>query len=317
MKIVILDGYTANPGDLSWDKLKAFGEVVVYDRTSPAQVKERSSGANMLLTNKTVISRELMEACSELNYIGVLATGYNVVDLQAAKELGITVTNIPAYSTDSVVQMTFALLFELCTNVGIHNAAVKSGKWENAKDFCFWETPLIAVKDKVFGIVGYGKIGRAVAEAAKAFGKKVCVCTRTPSKVADPEIEVLTREELFAKADIISLHCPLTEENKEMINRESIAKMKEGVILLNTGRGPLINEADLAEALHSGKIYAAGVDVVSVEPIKAENPLLSCDNCIITPHIAWAPKETRARLIEIAVENVKSFMEGTTQNRVN
>lgn len=312
MKIVVLDGYAANPGDLSWSAFEQLGELTVYDRTAPEDVSSRLEGAAMVLTNKTVLTRELMAGAKDLKYVGVLATGYNVVDVAAARELGITVCNIPAYSTDSVAQMVFALLLEICQHVGDHSRAVHGGRWTASKDFCFWDSPLIELAGKTMGIVGYGRIGKKVAEIARCFGMKVVAWTRTPR---DPECVRL--DELLQVSDVISLHCPLFPETQNLINRESIAKMKDGVILINTARGPVINDADLADALKSGKVYAAACDVASVEPIPANNPLLGLENMIFTPHIAWATHEARARLMDIAVENAKAFLTGTPINVVS
>ena len=312
MKIVVLDGYTANPGDLSWEELAQLGELTVYDRSAPEEVAGRIAGAGIVLTNKTVLSREIMAAAKQLKYIGVLATGYNVVDIAAARELGIAVTNIPAYSTDSVAQMVFALLLEICQHVGHHSEAVHAGRWTASRDFCFWDTPLLELAGKTMGIVGYGRIGRKVAEIARCFGMEVVAWTRTPR---DPECVSL--DELLARSDVISLHCPLFPETQNLINRERIAKMKDGAILINTSRGPVVNDADLREALDSGKLYAAAADVSTIEPIPADNPLLGCRNMIFTPHIAWATHEARARLMDIAVENVRAFIGGKPVNVVN
>lgn len=312
MKIVVLDGYTENPGDLSWEPFEQLGELVVYDRTAPEDVVARLDGAEMVLTNKTVLTRELMAGAKDLKYVGVLATGYNVVDVAAARELGVTVCNIPAYSTDSVAQMVFALLLEICQRVGDHSRAVHAGRWTACKDFCFWDSPLIELAGKTMGIVGYGRIGKKVAEIARCFGMKVVAWTRTPR---DPECVSL--DELLKVSDVISLHCPLFPETQNLINKDSIAKMKDGVILINTSRGPVINDADLAEALKSGKVYAAACDVASVEPIPADNPLLGLENMIFTPHIAWATHEARARLMDIAVDNAKAFLAGEPINVVS
>ena len=311
MKIVVLDGYAANPGDLSWEPLAALGELQVYDRTPADETAGRIADADMILTNKTIISRELMAGAKNLKYVGVLATGYNVVDVAAARELGVTVSNIPAYSTDSVAQMVFALLLEICHHVGHHSAAVHAGRWTANKDFCFWDYPLMELAGKTMGIIGYGRIGRETARLARAFGMKVLAAA---PHAQDPE--VVSLDELLAKSDVISLHCPLTTENAGMINAETIAKMKDGVILINTARGPVVDEAALREALLSGKVQAAAVDVVSAEPIRADNPLLGLDNCLITPHIAWAPRESRQRLMDVAVENVAAFLRGEVQNNV-
>ena len=312
MKIVVLDGYAANPGDLSWAPLEALGELTVYDRTPADQIAARIADAELVLTNKAVLSRELIAGAKKLKYIGVLATGYNVVDVAAAKELGVVVTNIPAYSTDSVAQLVFALLLEICHNVGHHSQAVHAGRWSANADFCFWDTPLIELAGKTMGIVGYGRIGHKVAEIARCFGMNVIAWTRTPR---DPECVSL--DELLARSDVISLHCPLFPETKNLINRDTIAKMKDGVILINTSRGPVVNDADLRAALESGKVYAAGADVSTVEPIPADSPLLGAKNMFLTPHIAWATFEARERLMDIAVKNVEAFLSGAPVNTVN
>ena len=311
MKIVVLDGYAANPGDLSWAPLEALGELTVYDRTPADQIAARIADAELVLTNKAVLSRELIAGAKKLRYIGVLATGYNVVDVAAAKELGVVVTNIPAYSTDSVAQLVFALLLEICHNVGHHSQAVHAGRWSANADFCFWDTPLIELAGKTMGIVGYGRIGHKVAEIARCFGMNVIAWTRTPR---DPECVSL--DELLERSDVISLHCPLFPETKNLINRDTIAKMKDGVILINTSRGPVVNDADLRAALESGKVYAAGADVSTVEPIPADSPLLGAKNMFLTPHIAWATFEARERLMDIAVKNVEAFLAGTPVNTV-
>ena len=312
MKIVVLDGYAANPGDLSWAPLEALGELTVYDRTPADQIAARIADAELVLTNKAVLSRELIAGAKKLKYIGVLATGYNVVDVTAAAELGVVVTNIPAYSTDSVAQLVFALLLEICHNVGHHSQAVHAGRWSANADFCFWDTPLIELAGKTMGIVGYGRIGHRVAEIARCFGMNVIAWTRTPR---DPECVSL--DELLARSDVISLHCPLFPETKNLINRDTIAKMKDGVILINTSRGPVVNDADLRAALESGKVYAAGADVSTVEPIPADSPLLGAKNMFLTPHIAWATFEARERLMDIAVKNVEAFLSGAPVNTVN
>ena len=312
MKIVVLDGYAANPGDLSWDALAALGELTVYDRTAPADTAARLAGADMALTNKTLITRELMAGAPQLKYVGVLATGYNVVDTAAARELGVTVTNIPAYSTDSVAQMVFALLLEICHHVGHHSAAVHAGRWTANKDFCFWDYPLMELAGKTMGIIGYGRIGKKVAEIARCFGMKVIAWTRTPR---DPECVEL--DELLAQSDVISLHCPLFPETQNLINAASIAKMKDGAILINTSRGPVVNDADLRAALDSGKLRAFGADVSTVEPIPADNPLLGCDRVFFTPHIAWATFEARTRLMDVAVKNAAAFIAGAPIHVVN
>jgi len=312
MKIVILDGYTANPGDLSWAPLEQFGELTVYERTAKEDILARIGDAEIVLTNKTPITRETIQAAPNMKYVGVLATGYNVVDLAAARENNVVVTNIPAYSTDSVAQLVFALLLEICHHVGRHSDSVHAGKWSASRDFAFWDYPLVELAGKTLGIVGYGRIGKKVAEVARAFGMKVIAWTRTPR---DPEC--VSFDELLAQSDVISLHCPLFAETQNLINRETIAKMKDGVILINTSRGPVVNDADLRTALLSGKVAYAGVDVATVEPIPADNPLLGLDNVLITPHIAWATQEARARLVDIAIANVQAFTSGQPVNVVS
>ena len=316
MKIVVLDGYAANPGDISWEPLRRFGEVTVYERTPREQIVARIGDADAVLTNKAVIDEAVMAACPNLKYVGELATGYNNIDVQAARRRGVTVCNIPAYSTVDVVQMTFALLLDICLNAARHSAAVHAGKWAACPDFCFWETPLIELAGKTMGIVGFGRIGRAVARVAVAMGMNVLCHSRRREGELPEGCRWAGLDELFARADVVSLHCPLNDDSRGIINRDSIARMKDGVIILNTGRGPLVVEQDLADALNAGKVYAAGVDVVSVEPIKEDNPLLSARNCVITPHIAWAPLAARQRLMDIAVGNVEAWIRGETVNNV-
>lgn len=317
MKIVVLDGYAANPGDLCWDELKALGECTVYDRTAPAEVLERSAGAEILLTNKTVITAEHIAALPELKYIGVLATGYNIVDVTAAKEHGVIVTNIPAYSTDSVAQMVFAHILNIALQVQHHSEEVHKGRWTDSKDFCFWDTPLIELHGKKIGIVGLGHTGYATARIAIGFGMQVYAYTSKTHFQLPPEIHKMELDELFRECDIISLHCPLTDSTREMVNAERLRLMKSTAILINTGRGPLINEQDLADALNNGTIYAAGVDVLSQEPPRADNPLLTAKNCYITPHIAWASTAARERLMQIMLENIRAYLEGKPVNVVN
>lgn len=318
MKIVVLDGYTLNPGDLSWEGLERLGELKVYDRTPEDKILERIGNAEIVFTNKTPLRRETLEKTPSVKYIGVLATGYNVVDTDAAKELGIIVTNIPTYGTAAVAQFTFALLLEICHHVWAHNEAVKKGAWTKCPDFCFWNYPLIELAGKTMGIIGFGRIGQAVATIAQAFGMKVLAHDVYQDKALENEnLRYAGLDELLASADVVSLHCPLFESTKGIINKNTIAKMKDGVIIINTSRGPLIVEEDLAEALNSGKVFGAAMDVVSVEPIKADNPLLTAKNCIITPHIAWAPKESRVRLMDIAVKNLEAFLKGEPVNVVN
>ena len=318
MKIVVLDGCAANSGDISWDDLAQYGELTVYDRTDDADVIARIGDAELITTNKTVIDRHTMESCPKLKYIGVLATGYNVVDLDAAKEHGIVVTNVPAYSTDAVAQFTFALLLELANQVGVHNSSVKDGGWVRSKDFSYSVMPTMELYGKTMGIIGYGSIGHRVADIAHAFGMKVLVSSRTEKKLPEGGwIRWVSREELFAEADVISIHCPLFPETKGMINREAIGLMKRTALVINTARGGCIVEQDLADALNSGRIAGAAVDVVSQEPMKEDNPLLTAKNIIITPHIAWAPREVRQRLLQIAGDNMGAFLAGHPINVVN
>ncbi len=317
MKIVILDGYTENPGDLSWEGFEALGELTVYDRTPEELIVERIGDAQAVITNKTPISRETLDQCSNVKYIGVLATGYNVVDVNAAKEKEIPVCNIPTYGTTAVAQMVFALLLEVCHHVGAHSAAVKNGDWTHNQDWCFWNYPLIELSGKTMGIVGFGRIGQAVGRIARAFGMRVLAYDSFQSEEGAEIAEYVTFDELLQQSDVISLHCPLFPETEGIINQSSISRMKDGVILINTSRGPLIVEKDLAEALRSGKVAAAASDVVSTEPIREDNPLIGCYNSILTPHIAWAPKESRKRLMDIAVDNLKSFQKGNVVNCVN
>ena len=312
MKIVVLDGYTLNPGDLSWDELEKLGEVTVYDRTAPEDVITRIGDAPVILTNKVVIDRKVMIACPSLKYVGVLATGYNVVDIAAAHELGITVTNIPAYSTDSVAQMVFAHILNITNDIAQYADEAKIGKWSANPDFCYWNKPIIELANKTLGIVGLGNIGMAVARIALAFGMKVLAATSKPQSTLPDGITAGTVEDVLKNADIISLHCPLTDNTREMIYSESIKTMKRTAILINTGRGPLVNEQDLAIALNNEEIVAYGTDVLSIEPARTDNPLLKAKNCYITPHIAWATTEARTRLMTIAVENVRQFIAGET-----
>ncbi len=312
MKIVVLDGYTLNPGDLDWTALSSLGSLTVYDKTSPEDVLSRIGDAQILYTNKTLITKEIIDNAPNLKFIGVLATGYNVVDLVAARERSIPVCNVPAYSTSSVAQHVFALLLEICQHTGHHNQAVQEGRWTKSPHFCFWDSPLIELQGKTMGFIGFGRIGQATANIARAFGMKILAYS--PSKKGNDNA---TLEDVLKNSDVLSLHCPLTDATKHLIRKETIAHMKDGAILINTARGPLVNEADLRQALISGKLYAAAVDVVSEEPIKADNPLLGLDNCLITPHIAWAPKEARQRLMDIAVANLKAFINESPQNVVN
>ena len=316
MKIVVLDGYCLNPGDLSWEDMASFGDLRVYDRTSPAELLNRAEGAEVLITNKTLITGNDMEALPQLKYIGVLATGYNVVDVESAKEKGIVVTNIPAYSTNSVAQMVFAHLLNITQRVGHYACMNRQGKWSDNADFCYWDTELIELNDKWMGIIGFGNIGQATARIALSFGMKVGVFTSKAQSELPEGVKKMSLEEIFKNCDVVSLHCPLTPSTQEMVNAERLNLMKRNAILINTGRGPLINEQDLADALNAGKILAAGLDVLSTEPPLSTNPLLSARNCFITPHIAWATKEARIRLMKIAVNNLNEFMKGNIINNV-
>lgn len=321
MKIVVLDGYTLNPGDLSWASLESMGETVIYDRTSLTDHREiiqRIGDADAVLTNKTPLPKEVLEFCSSVKYIGVLATGYNVVDVDYAKKKGIIVTNIPTYGTAAVGQFAIGLLLEICHHIGHHSQAVHDGRWENNPDWCFWDYPLIELDGKTMGIIGYGRIGQATGRIAQALGMRVLAFDAHKN----PELEsasckYVELDELLANSDVIALHCPLFPATEGIINKDNIAKMKDGVIILNNSRGPLVVEQDLADALNHGKIAAAGLDVVSTEPIKGDNPLLKAKNCFITPHISWAPKESRKRLLDIAVNNLREFADGNCVNVVN
>lgn len=316
MKIVALDGYAANPGDLSWDELKALGECVIYDRTAPEEVLERAADAEVVLTNKVVITAEMMAALPQLKYIGVMATGYNIVDIDAARERGIIVTNIPSYSTDSVAQMVFAHILNIAQQVQHHSEAVHQGRWTSSKDFCFWDTPLIELRGKKLGIVGLGNTGYTTARIAIGFGMEVYAYTSKSSFQLPPEIKKMELDQLFSECDIISLHCLLTDKTRELVNAARLKLMKPTAILINTGRGQLVNEQELADALNNGQIYAAGLDVLSQEPPKADNPLLTARNCYITPHIAWASAAARERLMGILLDNLKGYMEGKVINNV-
>lgn len=317
MKIVVLDGYTENPGDLSWDGLKQLGEITVYDRTPQEKVLTRIGDAEIVLVNKVQLTKEILEQAPTIKYVGVLATGYNVVDVEAAKALGIVVTNIPTYGTDTVAQYAIALLLELCHQIGAHSESVKRGDWTNNLDWCYWNSPQMELANKTMGIVGFGRIGQKVGKIAQALGMKVIANDKGIKADTLAGAKMVSLDELYADADVISLHCPLFPDTEGMINQESIAKMKDGVLIINDSRGQLINEADLKAGLNSGKVGGAAVDVVSTEPIQMDNPLLKAKNIIITPHMAWASRESRARLMDIAVENVKKFQQGTPENVVN
>ncbi len=315
MKIVILDGYTENPGDLDWHGFEQLGETIVYDRTNSEDTISRIGDADIVITNKTVIDKNVLNSCHCIRYIGVLATGYNIVDVKTALEKRIIVTNIPTYGSDAVGQFAIALLLEICHHIGHHNKAVHDGRWSDNPDWCFWDYPLIELAGKNMGIIGFGRIGQVTGQIAHALGMNILAYDNKQSK--HPYAKYVSLDELLCNSDVIALHCPLFPETKEIINKSNIAKMKKGVIIINNSRGPLINEEDLAEALNSGHVYAAGLDVVSSEPIKPDNPLLNAPNCIITPHISWAPKESRERLMNIAVNNLQAFLDGDPINVVN
>lgn len=317
MKIVVLDGYTENPGDLSWDGLRALGELTVYDRTRPEEAASRIQDAEIIVTNKVPITRALLEQCPGIRYVSVLATGYNVVDLKATAERGIPVSNVPAYSTAAVGQFTIGMLLEICCQIGLHDRSVHDGDWASCPDFSYWKTPLIELAGKTMGIIGFGRIGRQTGAIAKAMGMRVLATGSRPCDEGNAIAEYVDLDTVLRQSDVISLHCPLFPETTGIINKDSIAKMKDGVIILNMARGPLIVEEDLAQALNSGKVYAAGMDVVSQEPIRADNPLLTAKNCFLTPHIAWASRECRQRIMEITEQNIRSFLDGNVQNRVN
>jgi glycerate dehydrogenase len=318
MKIVVLDGYTENPGDLSWAGFQELGELTVFERTPADQTIARIGDAEVVLTNKTVLAESVFACCPNIRYVGVLATGFNIVDTAAAKRRGIPVANIPTYGTAAVAQFVFALLLEICHHVWPHSESVKAGEWTRSPDFCYWIYPLIELAGKTLGIIGFGRIGRSAANIALALGMKVLAVDEYQDKsMENDSLRYAALDEMLALADVISLHCPLLPATQGLINQRTIAAMKDGVILINTSRGPLIVESDLRAALETGKVAYAAVDVVSEEPIKADNPLLGAPNCIITPHIAWACRESRARLMKIAVANLKSFLNGKPQNLVN
>ncbi len=320
MKIVVLDGYTLNPGDLSWAGLEALGTLTVYDRTSLTDESEtiaRVGDAEIVYTNKTPLSKKVLDACPNIKFIGVLATGYNIVDVAAAKEKRIPVCNIPTYGTDAVGQFAIAMLLEICHHVAHHSDAVHAGRWENNPDWCFWDYPLIELAGKTMGIIGFGRIGQTTGRIAKAMGMKIVAFDEYPNEQGKEIADYVSLDALLAASDVVAVHCPLFPSTQGIICKENIDKMKDGVIILNNSRGPLVVEQDLADALNSGKVYAAGLDVVSTEPIKADNPLLKAKNCIITPHISWAPRESRQRLMNIAIENLKQFLAGAPANVVN
>ena len=320
MKIVVLDGYTENPGDLSWEELGKLGELTVYDRTSltdEAETIARIGDAEIVFTNKTPITRKVLDACPGIRFISLLATGYNCVDYAYAREKGIPVANVPTYGTASVGQFAIALLLEICHHIGHHDASVHAGNWERCADWCYWDYPLIELAGKTMGIIGFGRIGQTTGRIARAMGMEVLAYDSHPSDAGRAIAEYVDLDALLARSDVVALHCPLFPETEGIINRETIAKMKDGAILLNNSRGPLVVEQDLADALNAGKLAAAGLDVVSTEPIRGDNPLLKAKNCIITPHISWAPKESRQRIMDCAVSNVKAFLSGSPVNVVN
>ncbi len=313
MKIVILDGHALDPGDLSWDALRQFGELTVYDRTAPDQVIHRIGQADIITTNKVPITAQIMDACPTVKLICCLSTGYNVVDIHAARSRGIPVCNVPAYSTEAVAQFTFGLLLELCHRIGLHDKLVHEGAWSACQDFCFWATPQMELAGKTMGIIGYGRIGQAVGRIARAMGMNVLAYSRTHRTDA----HYVDLDALLSQSDVISLHCPLFPETEKLINADAIAKMKDGAMLLNTSRGPVIDEAAVAQSLHAGKLRGAAMDVVSIEPIEETNPLLHAPNCILTPHMAWAPAETRQRILTTTAQNIQAFLAGAPVNVVN
>lgn len=320
MKIVVLDGYTENPGDLSWKGLAELGELKVYDRTPLNDENEiimRIKDAELVYTNKTPITKHVLDACPNIKFIGVLATGYNVVDTQYAREKKIPVSNVPSYGTAVVSQFSISLLLEVCSHIGYHDKTVHEGKWENSCDWCYWDYPMIELSGKTIGIIGFGRIGQAEGRIAAALGMRVIAFDIFPNKTGEKIAEYVDLDTLYREADVITLHCNLTSDNEKMINQRSIDKMKDGVILINNSRGQLLDEQDVADALQRGKIAAAAVDVVSTEPIRADNPLLKAKNCIITPHISWAAKESRQRIMDCAVENARAFLAGKPVNVVN
>lgn len=320
MKIVVLDGYTENPGDLSWEPLARLGELTVYDRTSltdEAEVIARIGDAPLVFTNKTPISRTVLEACPQIRFIGVLATGYNVVDCAAARRRGIPVANVPAYGTAAVAQFAIALLLELCHHIGHHDQSVHGGSWSGCRDFCYWDYPLVELDGKTMGIIGFGRIGQATGRIAGAMGMRVLANSRTVREEGKALAQYVDLNTLLRESDVIALHCPLTPETQGIICRDTIAGMKDGALLINNSRGPLIVEQDLADALNSGKLAGAAVDVASTEPIRPDNPLLTAKNCIITPHISWASKESRQRIMDCAAENLRAYLEGKPVHVVN
>ena len=320
MRIIVLDGYTENPGDLSWEELEKLGELTVYDRTAYADsplIAQRIGEAEIVVTNKTPVSRATLERCPNVKLIAVLATGYNVVDCAAARERGIPVVNVPAYGTASVSQYSIALLLELCHHIGHHSDTVRNGRWSHSADWCYWDYPMVELAGKTMGIIGFGRIGRAEGAIARALGMEVMAVDPYPTDEGRTIGAYVELGELLERSDVVSLHCNLTPENTGLINRDTIAKMKDGALLINNARGQLLNEADVAEALNSGKLGGAAVDVVSTEPIRPDNPLLKAKNCLITPHISWAARESRQRIMDATVENIRAFLAGHPRNVVN
>lgn len=319
MKLVVLDGYTENPGDLSWDALRRFGELTVYERTSDDQseVAERIKGADIVVANKTPIRAEVINSAGALKYITILATGYDIVDVAAARARGIPVSNVPSYGTAAVAQFAIAMLLEICHHVAHHSETVHAGRWESCADWCYWDYPLIELDGKTMGIIGFGRIGQQTGRIAKALGMHILATGSRPTDAGREIADYVELDELLARSDVISLHCPLFPSTRGIISRENIARMKDGVILLNNSRGALVDEHALADALNSGKVYAAGLDVVSTEPIRGDNPLLKAKNCFITPHISWAPKEARERIMDCTVKNIEAFLDGKPINVVN
>ena len=319
MKLVILDGYTENPGDLSWDGISSLGETAIYDRTPyiDEEIISRIGDADIVITNKTPISENILSQCPSIRFIAVLATGYNVIDTEACAERGIPVANVPAYGTDAVGQAAIALLLEICNGVGHHSAAVHEGRWENNVDWCFWDHPIIELCGKTMGIIGFGRIGQATGRIAKALGMRVIAYNRSESESGRAIAEYVSLDDLLRRSDVIALHTPMAPNVAGIINKDTISKMKDGVIIINNSRGGLVAEQDLADALNSGKVYAAGLDVVSTEPIRSDNPLLTARNCFITPHISWAAKESRQRIMDMTVENIQSWLNGAPIHIVN
>lgn len=319
MKLVVLDGYTENPGDLSWDALRRFGELTVYERTSDDQseVAERIKGADIVVANKTPIRAEVINSTGALKYITILATGYDIVDVAAARARGIPVSNVPSYGTAAVAQFAIAMLLEICHHVAHHSETVHAGRWESCDDWCYWDYPLIELAGKTMGIIGFGRIGQQTGRIAKALGMHILATGSRPTDAGREIADYVELDELLARSDVISLHCPLFPSTRGIISRENIARMKDGVILLNNSRGALVDEQALADALNSGKVYAAGLDVVSTEPIRGGSPLLKAKNCFITPHISWAPKEARERIMDCTVKNIEAFLDGKPVNVVN